>query len=319
MQYFLLRRVLLMVPTLIGATLLVFAVLRIVPGDIAFAFLAGEEGAAAVDPASLEKLREELGLNRPLPIQYLDWVKNIPQGDLGDSMWNKQPVTQEIIYRFPVTAQIALMAVTMGFMMGIPLGIVSALNRGTWLDNGARFVSISFLAIPNFWLGLMVLLFTVRAFRWMPPLGYNLLWEDPVTNLVQLFFPSLVIGTGQMALIARMTRSTMLEVLREDYVRTARAKGLAERAVIIRHVMRNSMIPVITIVSISFGNLLGGTVVMETVFSVPGIGSYLIEAIIQRDYTVVQALVFFFAVIFVFVNLAVDVSYGWLDPRIRRT
>ncbi len=282
MNSFIIRRAFWTAPTLVGATLLVFTIMRIVPGDIAMAFLAGEEGAAAVDPASLEKLRAELGLNRPLPIQYLDWLKDIPLGSLGDSMWNGQPILEELIHRLPITGQLAVMAVFMGFVMGIPLGLISALNQNSWIDNVARFISISFLAVPNFWLGLLIILAGVRYFTWMPPLGYNLLWVNPSANLVQLFFPSLVIATGQMALIARMTRSTTLEVLREDYVRTARAKGLSERAVIWRHVMKNSMIPVITLVSISLGNLLGGTVVMERVFSIPGVGNFMLESIINR-------------------------------------
>ena len=316
MQFFLLRRVLYMIPTLIGATLLVFAIMRVVPGDIAFAFLAGEEGAAAVDPASLEKLREELGLNRPLVVQYLSWLVRIPLGDLGNSMWDKSPIIDELKHRMPITAQIVVMAVFMGFVAGIPLGIISALKQNRWMDYVARVTSILFLAFPTFWLGLLILLVGVRVFSWMPPLGYNLLWVHPADNLLQLFFPSVVIASHQMALIARMTRSTMLEVLREDYIRTARAKGLAESVVIWRHVMKNSMIPVITLVSISVGRLLAGTVVMEHVFSIPGVGSYMLESIINRDYTVVQGLVFFFAATFVAINLFVDVSYGWLDPRI---
>ena len=318
MQRFLTVRILLSIPTLIGATLFVFIIMRVVPGDIAYAFLAGEEGAGEIDPASLEKLREELGLLDPLPVQYLKWIGGVVRGDLGRSMWNKAPISEEIWARFPISAQLAIMAIMIGFSAGLALGVVSALNHDTWIDNVARLVAINQLAIPSFWQGLMIILFTVRMFQWMPPLGYHPIWVDPVISMKQLIFPAAVVGSNLMAIVARMTRSTMLEVMREDYVRTARAKGLANRTVITRHIMRNAMIPVVTIVSLSFGGLLNGTVVMEAVFSVPGLGLYLIQSIIVRDYTVTQALVFFFAGIFISINLLVDVVYGWLDPRISR-
>ncbi|MBA66657.1 MAG: ABC transporter permease [SAR202 cluster bacterium] len=316
MQTFIIRRLLFMIPTLLGATLFVFLLMRVVPGDIAYALLAGEEGAAAVDPASLEKLREELGTNNPLYQQYWDWIKGIPMGDLGNSMWNRLPVADEIMIRMPITGQLAIMSVIIGCLVGIPLGIISALKQDTWIDAIARFFSIFFLALPAFWEGLMILMLTVRVWRWMPPLGRNYLWEDPGANMAQLIFPALIIGFNLMAIVTRMTRSTMLEVLREDYIRTARAKGLANTVVIWRHVLKNSMIPVVTVVSMSVGGLLGGTVVSETVFSIPGIGVHLIEAIRNRDYTTVQALILVFAFIFVFINLLVDIIYGWLDPRI---
>ena len=316
MQTFIIRRLLFMIPTLLGATLFVFLLMRVVPGDIAYALLAGEEGAAAVDPASLEKLREELGTNNPLYQQYWDWIKGIPMGDLGNSMWNRLPVADEIMIRMPITGQLAIMSVIIGCLVGVPLGIISALKQDTWIDAIARFFSIFFLALPAFWEGLMILMLTVRVWRWMPPLGRNYLWEDPGANMAQLIFPALIIGFNLMAIVTRMTRSTMLEVLREDYIRTARAKGLANTVVIWRHVLKNSMIPVVTVVSMSVGGLLGGTVVSETVFSIPGIGVHLIEAIRIRDYTTVQALILVFAFIFVFINLLVDIIYGWLDPRI---
>ena len=316
MQTFIIRRLLFMIPTLLGATLFVFLLMRVVPGDIAYALLAGEEGAAAVDPASLEKLREDLGTNNPLYEQYWDWIKGIPMGDLGNSMWNRLPVADEIMIRMPITGQLAIMSVIIGCLVGIPLGIISALKQDTWIDAIARFFSIFFLALPAFWEGLMILMLTVRVWPWMPPLGRNYLWEDPGANMAQLIFPALIIGFNLMAIVTRMTRSTMLEVLREDYIRTARAKGLANTVVIWRHVLKNSMIPVVTVVSMSVGGLLGGTVVSETVFSIPGIGVHLIEAIRNRDYTTVQALILVFAFIFVFINLLVDIIYGWLDPRI---
>ncbi len=305
-----------MVPTLVGATLLVFLILRVVPGDIAFLLLSGQSASDKVDPHSLEQLRGELGLDRPLVVQYLNWLGGIARGDLGKSMKTGRPIIEEIGRRMPLTAQLAVMAVIIGFLSGLPLGIVSALKHGSWVDNLSRFTAIAFLAFPSFWLGLIVLLVGLKAFNWSPPLGHNLFWASPAATLGQFTFPALILGSHLMALVARMTRSTMLEVLREDYIRTARAKGLAEQTIIVRHAMKNAMIPVVTIVSLSVGTLLAGTVVMEAVFSIPGIGSYLLSAINFRDYTVVQALVLLFALVFILINLAVDLMYGWLDPRI---
>ncbi len=319
MPKFVLRRLLLMVPTLVGATLLVFLILRVVPGDIAFLLLAGQSASDKVDQHSLELLRGELGLDRPLVVQYLSWLGSVARGDLGKSMKTGRPIVEEIARRLPLTAQLAVMAVIIGFVAGLPLGIISALKHGSWADNLSRFMAIAFLAFPAFWLGLMVLLVGLRSFNWSPPLGYNLFWSTPVATVGQFAFPALILGSHLMALVARMTRSTMLEVLREDYIRTARAKGLAEQTIIVRHAMKNAMIPVVTIVSLSVGALLAGTVVMESVFAIPGIGSYLLGAITSRDYTVVQALILMFALVFIIINLAVDLIYGWLDPRISQT
>ena len=316
MRGMIVRRLLIAIPTLIGATILVFVVMRVIPGDIAYALLAGEEGAAQVDPDALADLRRQLGTDRPLHVQYVDWISGLVQGSLGDSMWNRLPVGGEIARRLPITLEIALLSVAIGFGAGLPLGIVSALRRDTWADLIARTASILFLAIPSFWLGLLILLLTTRLFSWIPPLGYHPPWSSPGTNMVQILFPSLVIGSHLMAIVARMTRSTMLEVINEDYIRVARAKGFSERQIVLRHALKNSLLPVLTIVSLSFGTLLGGAVVMERVFSVPGIGSYLIESITVRDYTAVQALVFIFATTFIVINLIVDLAHGWLDPRI---
>ena len=316
MRGLIVRRLLIAIPTLIGATILVFVVMRVIPGDIAYALLAGEEGAAQVDPDALAGLRRQLGTDRPLHVQYVDWIAGLLQGSLGDSMWNRLPVGGEIARRLPITLEIALLSVAIGFGAGLPLGIVSALRRDTWADLISRIASILFLAIPSFWLGLLILLVTTRLFTWIPPLGYHPLWSSPGTNLVQIAFPSLVIGSHLMAIVARMTRSTMLEVINEDYIRVARAKGFSERQIVLRHALKNSLLPVLTIASLSFGTLLGGAVVMERVFSVPGIGSYLIESITVRDYTAVQALVFIFAAAFIVINLIVDLAHGWLDPRI---
>lgn len=316
MRPFLSHRLLLVFPTLIGATLLVFLLMRVLPGDVAYTLLAGDEGTAQVDPDSLALLRHQLGTDRPLHVQYLNWLSGIPRGDLGTSMWNRLPVAGEIARRLPLTIEIALLSVLLGFGTGLTLGIVSALKRNTLTDSIARFTSVLFLAIPSFWLGMLILMFTVHFYNWMPPMGYFLPWKQPGANITQILFPSLVIGSHIMAIVTRITRSTMLEVLQEDYIRMARAKGFSEHQVVMRHAMKNSMIPVITIVSLSFGSLLGGTIIMERVFSVPGIGSYLIESITVRDYTATQALVLLFGGSFILINLLVDIAYGWLDPRI---
>jgi len=222
----------------------------------------------------------------------------------------------EILHRLPLTIQIAVMAELMGLAIGVPLGIIAALRQDTFLDYAVRFWSIGLMAVPDFWLALMVVLIFVRFFDWMPPIGYYLLWTDPRQNLLQLFFPAAVLATNEWARVGRMTRSTVLEVLREDYIRTARAKGLSERLVLFRHALKNAFIPVITFVSIYLGSLLGGTVVLEYIFNIPGLGTHFLNALRWRDYTVVQALILFLATGFVVINLAVDLLYTWLDPRI---
>lgn len=317
MTAFVLRRIIAMVPTLMGATLLVFIIMRVVPGDIAYDLLSGgAEGGRRVDEADLAKLRRELGTDRPLIVQYVTWIARVPLGDLGMSLKTRQSILSEITPRIPITFQLGLMSATFGVLFGIPLGIVSALRRGSKVDMFARVFSIFFLAVPTFWLGLLVITVGMRFFNWIPPLGYNLLWVNPGENLAQMIFPSLIIASHLMAIVARMTRSTMLEVLREDYVRTARAKGLSEPTVIVRHVLRNSMIPVITIISLSLGQLVAGSTVLERVFTIPGMGLYTLNAITVHDYTAVQAMVLIFAAFFVVLNFLVDLTYGWLDPRI---
>jgi len=311
-----LRRALVAVPTLIGATVFAFLLLRVLPGDVAEMILRGESGEGAAMPWTIEQLQKELGLDRPLVVQYFTWIGDIARGEFGVSLWTGRSVGGEILHRLPLTFQLALMAELMGLMIGIPLGIISAVRQDTLVDYGLRFWSIFFLAMPTFWLGLMTVLIFVRYFDWMPPIGYYLLWDDPKNNLLQFIFPASVLATHELGRIGRMTRSTMLEVLREDYIRTARAKGLGENLILVRHALKNAMIPIITFTSVYFGTLLGGTVVLEVVFNIPGIGTHFLEALRYRDYTVVQALVLFLATAFIVINLAVDILYGWLDPRI---
>ena len=310
------RRLVIAIPTLVGATLLVFLLLRVVPGDVAEMICRGESGEGACPPEVLARLRAELGLDRPLHVQYLVWMADIAQADFGKSMMTGRSVGGEILHRLPLTVQIAVMAEVIALLVGLPIGILSAVRQDSWLDHTLRFWSIFFLAVPTFWLGLLVLLVGVRYFNWMPPVGYFPLWEDPRNNLMQLIWPAGVLASHELARIARMTRSAMLEVMREDYIRTARAKGLREQMVIMRHALKNTLIPVITFTSVYFGALLGGTVVLEAVFSVPGLGTLFLEGLRFRDYTTIQALVFFLATSFIVINLLVDLLYGWLDPRI---
>ncbi|MBI4340453.1 MAG: ABC transporter permease [Chloroflexi bacterium] len=319
MSTFLAKRSLYALGSLLGATFLVFLLLRVLPGDVALYYLVGSEGEASkVRPEDVARVQALMGLDKPLVMQYLYWIKDAALGDLGESLWLNREVRNALTLALPITAQLTLGGVLIGVVLGIPLGIVSALNQDRPIDYLARVVSIAFLALPSFWLGLLVLLVGVNLFTWSPPVGGRfLLWSEPGQAFQQMIFPSLILGSHLMAIVARMTRSSMLEVLREDYIRTARAKGLQERTVIGVHAMKNAMIPVITIVFLSIGTLLAGTVVLETLFSMPGIGALLLQAINHRDLALAQGLILFMAVVFVAVNIMTDLTYAWLDPRIR--
>ncbi len=318
MAKYIVNRVLLIIPTVLLLTLLVFVLMRVLPGDVVSLIL-GDQSGGFVSKAgnmSTEVLRQRLGLERPLPIQYLTWLGNMLKGDLGRSLYSNYPVSSDILLRLPVTLQLALMGTILGLLLGIPIGILSAVYHNSWLDNVLRFLSIIFLATPAFWLGLLVILAGSIWFRWVPPIGRNVLWENPRDNLVQIMWPVLILASQGMATIARMTRSTMLEVLREDYIRTARAKGIVEQVVIMRHALKNALIPVVTLAGLTFANLMGGTVILEQIFAIPGMGQFFLTAIQAHDYTIVQSTVVVFAVMFMLVNLVVDLMYGWLDPRI---
>ncbi len=316
MSKYIVRRLFLMIPTLLVVTLLVFGILRVLPGDVAQLILSGDTGAMSISAHSLDSLREKLGLDHPLYVQYLLWIWDAVRGNLGESLYSGQSVAGEILHRLPVTFEIALLAQLLSLTIGIPVGVISAVKQNSWVDLTLRFWSILFLAAPSFWLGLMVILAGAFWFNWIPPMGYHALWEDPKGNFLQLIWPAVILAHGGLAVTARMTRSTMLEVMREDYIRTARAKGLREQMVIIRHAMKNALIPVITLSGLSFGSLLGGTVILEAIFGIPGMGQYLISAINVQDYPIVQGTVVVFAVMFMFINLSIDLVYGWLDPRI---
>ena len=318
MRTYIARRLLLFVPTLLGASLLIFVLMRLVPGDIAeiLVYQTGSE-SSAVQKRQIEQIRRELGLDRPVATQYLSWLAGAVRGDFGYSYSQRRPVNEILAERFPRSMELAAVTLILAALWSIPLGVVSAVRQNTWLDYLVRVLSISGLSLPIFFTGVLILYLLVRVFRWLPPLEYVSLTEAPVENLKQLIWPALAQAYYISAPIMRLTRSQMLEVVRQDYVRTARAKGLGERVVMYRHALRNSLLPVVTFIGWWGGRLLGGVVIMEIIFAVPGMGLALVQAVSYRDYPTVQAIIFVMALIFLAVNLAVDVLYGWLDPRIR--
>ena len=315
MRKYLLRRALFGLSTLLGVSLIVFVVLRILPGDPLVAMF-GIEGFAKLAPADRAHIMEDLGLSDPLPLQYVRWMRDIASGSLGRSFFRGDKVSELILHRGPISAEIGVISVLISWLIGLPIGIVSAFRPNSLSDNVARTMSVLFLAIPGFWLGMLIVLAALFWFNYKAPLVVVQLWQDPWTNLQLVIGPALVLGLGQGAYIARMSRSCLLEVIREDYVRTARAKGLQEALVVMRHALPNALLPVVTLSGILMGFVLGGSVAVEQAFGVPGLGRSLVVAVIERDTIVVQNLVLLYSVIFVFVNVAVDLSYAWLDPRI---
>jgi peptide/nickel transport system permease protein len=315
MWQYILKRVLLMIPTLLGAALLVFLLMHVVPGDIALLIVGGDQ-AGEINAQEVIKVREQLGLNRPLPVQFLSWLWRAAHLDFGTSLWTGAPVSEELWVRLPVTVEVALGATLVSGLLAVPLGMLAAIRQDTWPDYVVRVVSIGGLAVPSFWIGILIILFLVLWFQWSPPLEFVSPLADLWENVQQLVWPIVSVGYRYAAVTTRMTRSTMLEVLREDYVRTAWAKGLHERVVVLKHTLKNAMLPVITIIGTEFAFLIGGLVVTETVFTLNGVGRFMVDAIAHRDIPVVQALVLLTALVFVVINLLVDVLYGWLDPRV---
>lgn len=314
---YLVSRVTTIIPTLLIASLIIFWLMRVLPGDVAQMILIGPEGSGSAQPADVAKLKAQLGLDDPLPIQYLAWVGGLLKLDVGNSLWSREPVFKELFSRLPLTMELGLMASTISLCIALPTGIIAAVKRGTWMDYASRIFAIIGLSLPSFWVGVLIILALVSWFGWTPPLGYVDFIDNPLTNLQQLIWPALALGYIQAALVSRMTRSSLLEVLREDYIRTARSKGIRESNVILGHALKNAMLPVVTIVGLGLAQIVGGTVIVETVFNLPGVGRFLVDAINHRDYPVVQTLVFLFALIFAVANLAVDLIYTRLDPRIR--
>ena len=317
MRKYLGQRLLIAVPTLFGVTLLIFIAMRVLPGDPLSAISGEGGGTYVLSKEQLQAARVSLGLDRPYVVQYLDWLRDILRGDLGKSFWRGEPIRELIFRRAPITGQIALMAIILSWVIGLPVGVVGALWRNSLTDYASRFVVTFFMAIPSFWVGLMIVLSLVLAFTWRPPLTIVYLWDDPIRNLQMTTGPALVLGVALAAMMARITRSSVLEVLGEDYVRTARAKGLRERIVVWRHALVNAMLPILTVSGTALGALLGGSVAVERAFGVPGLGLALVFAVAERDWMLIQNLVLLYGTIFVLINLVIDVSYGWFDPRIR--
>jgi peptide/nickel transport system permease protein len=315
MRQYVLNRLLLMIPTLFGVAVLVFLMLRVAPGDIVEMKYAGTGTYAPKE--TLDRERAQLGLDKPLWHQFIAWIWGIVRLDFGNSMWTGRPVIHEVAIRLELSVQLALMATTVAILLSIPLGTLAAFKQDTWIDYFVRLFSIAGLAVPSFWLGILIILGFLIFFKWLPPLTFTSLLVDPKANLMQLIWPALAVGYRYSAVATRMTRSTILEVLREDYIRTARAKGLWERAVLVRHALKNAMLPVITVIGLEFAFLVGGLVVTEQVFNLNGIGKLFVEAISQRDYIMVQSLVLLTSFVFIFVNFITDLVNAWLDPRIR--
>ena len=316
MRTYLAKRLLLIVPTLFGVAAVVFVIMRVIPGDVSLLILGGDQ-TGRIDPQQLAAMRHQLGLDQPLAVQFGAWLWGVLRLDFGTSLWTGQPVIEEVLIRLPLSLEVAILATIVSVLLAIPLGMLAAVRQDTWVDYVIRVVSIGGQAIPSFWVGILCILMLVIFFGWGPPLEFTPPWIDPWANFQMMIWPVLTVGYRYAAVTTRMTRSTVLEVLREDYIRTAWAKGLRERAVVIRHALKNAMLPVITLVGTEFAFLIGGLVVTETVFTLNGVGRFVVDAVAHRDYPVVQALVFLIALCFVVVNLLIDLTYAWLDPRIR--
>lgn len=314
MARYLSRRLLLMIPTLLTVAVLIFVLVRVIPGDIVELRLVS--GGSFVTRGVIEAERARLGLNKPLWQQFVDWMAGLVRFDLGTSMWTGAPITHEIALRFQLSLQLAIMSTLIAVAIAIPLGITAAVRRGTWVDHTVQIVSVAGLATPSFWLAILLLLALLTYAHWLPPLTFTPLWVDPRANLLQLIWPALAIGYRYSAVTSRMTRSAMLEVLGEDYVRTAWAKGLAQRVIIVRHALRNALMPVVTVIGLEFAFLIGGLVVTEQVFNLNGIGKLFVDAISHRDYTMIQGLMLLVAGVYIVVNFLIDLLYVWLDPRI---
>jgi len=324
MSQYIVKRILLMIPTLLGAAILVFFLMRLIPGDVCELRLAGT--GATFDQNALDLCRRELGIDQPMIEQFGRFLWGFVTLDLGKSMWTNRPITEEIGLRFELSLMIAILATITATIFAIPLGTIAALKQDTWIDYTVRILSIVGIATPSFWLGILIIfgiLFTTQWWTgvpWMPPIEYKSDWSSLAnvkSNLSLLIWPALATGYRYSAVAMRMTRSTMLEVLREDYIRTARAKGLVERLIIVRHSLKNAMLPVVTVIGIEFAFLMGGLVVTEQVFNLNGLGKLFVESVTNYDYTMTQALVMVVVAVFVFTNFMVDIFYAWLDPRIR--
>jgi peptide/nickel transport system permease protein len=313
MAGFIARRFLLMIPTLVGISLIIFLMVRLMPGDIIDVLFAGD---LTVTEEIKDEARVQLGLEGSYPEQYWNWASGVVTGDFGQSYRNAEPVSDVLWRALPITLELMILSLLIATLVGVPLGVISAVRRDSASDYASRVGGLIGISIPNFWLATLLLLFTSRVFGWVPPLEYKSFFDDPVTNLSQFVLPAISISVFTLAIVMRMVRATMLEVLGQDYVRTARAKGVQRRLVVYRHALRNALIPVITVIGFEVGILMGGAAIVEIIFGLPGVGYVLLNAIFNRDYPLVQGATLLLAIVFVLANLMVDIVYGWLDPRI---
>ena len=311
------QRFALFVPTLILVSFVVFAIMRFLPGDPAIAMLS-QGGEGSYTKEDVQRMQEKLGTDKQFHVQYAEFIKGLVTGDFGESFFYTDiPVAEMLETRFPLSVELALFALILSYVVAVPLGVLSAVKQDGWFDSVARLFTVGGIALPPFVVGLLTIFILARFFGWLPPLGYAQLWTDPLTNLQQLIFPALVLGYFNMAFATRVTRSAMLEVLREDYIRTARSKGLHETIVIARHALKNAFLPVLTVAGFQLSRLIGGAVIIEVIFVIPGVGSLLVNSVLIRDYPIVQSTVMLIAVVVLVLNLIVDLAYGWINPRIR--
>ncbi len=315
MQGYIIRRFLALIPTLIFASFIVFITVRLIPGNIIELMLSQNDVSASKQ--TRDQLEAALGLDTPIYIQYFKWMAGLLQGDLGKSLWTNTPVMEEILYRLPITFQLGMMALLVSLLVGIPIGVYAALKQDTVGDYLLRTLSILMLAIPGFWVGTLVMVFPAMWWGWSPSVRFVTFSQDPWGNFVQLLIPALILGKAFSAIIMRLTRTLMLEVLRQDYIRTARAKGLSVSTIVIRHALRNALIPVVTLVGLQAPLLFGGAVILEQIFVIPGMGLLLLEAVGTRDYPTITGVFLVIGVAVVIINLLVDLSYGFLDPKVR--
>jgi len=312
---FTLHRLLLAIPTLLGVAVLIFFMLRVVPGDVVEVKLRADGGSVSQETVEME--RKRLGLDKPLMSQFADWMIGLARFDLGKSLWTEQRVVDEIAVRLELSLQVAIMATLVAVLVAIPLGTLAALMRDTWIDYVARLLMIGGLAVPSFWFGMLIMLTLLALFNWLPPITFTPIYVDPVANLTQLVWPAMAVGYRYSAVVARMVRSSLLEVLGEDYIRTARAKGVFEKLVVGRHALRNALLPAITVIGLEFAFLIGGLVVTEQVFNLNGIGKLFVQAVSRSDLTLIQGMVMLIAVFYIGVGIVLDLLYAVLDPRIR--
>ena len=317
MTQYLVKRLALFIPTLFLASVLIFSLMRVLPGDPALLRLVGDAGATEWTQEDLARERARLGTDKNWAVQYWSWASGMLQGDFGESLYYDTPVSDDLKERLPITAQLTIMGIGLAILLSVPLGVLSAVKQDTWLDYLSRSFTITGVAMPTFLTGILIVFILSISFNWVAPLGYAMIWEDPWKNLQQMVLPAIALGFYDTCFIARVTRSAVLEVFREDYIRTARSKGLAERLVVFRHALKNAMLPVITVIGWQFGRILSGTVIIETIFVVPGMGQLLIAGISHRDFTMIQGMLVLVTFMVMTVNLVVDLLYAVLDPRIR--